>query len=226
MILNKQYILFDLDGTISDSKPGILKSMQYVMKHFGIEIKDEELDSYSFFLGPPLQDSFRNYFKFDDKKVKEAVLKYREYYKPKGMFDNKLYPGVKDLLKKLKNSGKTVILATSKAEILARQILEYFDILQYFDFIAGAELDGRRAKKNEVIEYCLAHFGILSSEEKAKAVMIGDRNHDIIGARKNGIESVGVLYGYGSLEELTEGEYKSDYIVKDVDALAELLVVH
>ena len=223
MLKNKKYILFDLDGTISDSKPGILRSMQYAARHFGIEIKDEELDSYSFFLGPPLQDSFKNYFKFDEKKTKEAVLKYREYYKPIGMFDNKLYPGIENLLKELKDSGKIVILATSKAEKLATEILEYFDILKYFDFIGGAELDGNRSKKDEVIEYCLAHFGIVSDKEKAKTIMVGDRSHDIIGAKKTGIESVGVLYGYGNLEELTQGEYKADYIVKDVGELAALL---
>ena len=224
MIINKQYILFDLDGTITDSKPGILKSMQYAAKHFGIDIKNEELDSYSFFLGPPLQDSFKNYFKFDDEKTKEAVLKYREYYKPKGMFDNKLYQGIEDLLKRLKKSGKTVILATSKAEKLAIEILEYFGISKYFDFTAGAELDGRRSKKEEVVEYCLTHFGIVSNEEKAKAVMVGDRNHDITGAGKNGIESVGVLYGYGSIEELTEGEYKADYIINNVGELQGLFI--
>lgn len=224
MKINKQFLLFDLDGTVTDSKPGILKSMQYAVKSFGIDIKDEDLDSYSFFLGPPLQDSFRNHFKLDDEKTALAVKKYREYYIPKGMFDNTLYPGIADLLKNLKNSGKTMILATSKAEKYARQILEHFDILKYFDFVCGAELDGSRSKKDEVILYALEHFNILSNEEKAAAVMIGDRNHDIIGAAKTGIESVGVLYGYGSIEELASGGYKADYIAGSVGELSELLL--
>ena len=223
MKINKQYILFDLDGTITDSKLGILKSMQYAMKHFGINIKDEEFDSYSFFLGPPLRDSLRKIGKLNDEDVEVAVKKYREYLVPQGMLvENKLYPGIEDLLKKLKAAGKTAILATSKGESLAKQILEHFGILKYFDFTAGAELDGRRSDKAEVILYALEQCGALS--EKAKAIMVGDRNHDIIGARKMGIESVGVLYGYGSLEEFTEGEYKADYIAKDIDELTELLI--
>ena len=222
-MIDKKYILFDLDGTVTDSKSGIFKSMQYAVKHFGIEIKDEELDSYMFFLGPPLQYSFRNFFKFPEEKIEEAVAKYREYYIPTGMFENELYPGIKELLENLKNAGKTVILATSKAEKLAREILEYFDIAKYFNFTAGAELDGTRSKKDEVIIYALEQCGALSDEEKAKAVMIGDRNHDIIGAAKVGIDSIGVLYGYGSLDELTGGEYKADYIVRDVGELADLL---
>jgi len=225
MGLNKQYILFDLDGTISDSKPGILKSMQYSMKSFGIEIKDEDLNSYSFFLGPPLRDGLKRAgnFKDDSEVLDLAVKKYREYYVPTGMFENELYPGIADLLKNLKNSGKTVILATSKAEKFARRILEHFDILKYFDVIVGAELDGCRSDKAEVILCALEQCEILSDEEKAGAIMVGDRNHDIIGAAKAGLESVGVLYGYGSEEELSSGEYKATYIVKNVGELTELL---
>ena len=223
MIINKRYILFDLDGTVSDSKPGILKAMQYAMKSFGIEIKDEELNSYSYFLGPPLRDGFKKMGKLKDEEIESAVKKYREYYIPIGMFENELYPGIKDLLIKLKENGKTVILATSKAEVLAKQILEHFALLKYFDFVGGCELDGRRSDKTEVILYALEQCGILSDKEKAKAIMVGDRNHDIIGAAKAGIESVGVLYGYGSKEELASGEYKATYIVKNVGELAELL---
>jgi len=224
MKINKQYILFDLDGTITDSKPGILKAVQYAAKSFGIEIKNEELDFYSYFVGPPLRDSMKIHLGFNAEQAEEGVRKFREYYLPTGIFENSVYPGIENLLKKLKKSGKTLILATSKVEAQAKTVLEHFDLLKYFDFIGGCEFDGTRSKKEEVIEYCLAHFGIVSNEEKAQAIMIGDRNHDIIGARKNGIESVGVLYGYGSIEELTEGEYKADYIARDVGELTELLV--
>jgi len=220
--INKKYILFDMDGTITDSKPGILKSMQYALKSFGVEINDEELDSYSFFLGPPLRDSFKvikERFGLDISE-EEAVAKYREYYIPKGMLDNTVYPGVADLLKNLKDSGKIIILATSKAEKYAREILEHFDLLKYFDFTAGAELDGRRSDKTEVILYALGHFDIISGEEKIKAVMIGDRWHDITGAKKSGIESVGVLYGYGSREELAG----ADHIVKNAEEILKLFI--
>ena len=224
MKINKQYIIFDLDGTVTDSKYGILKSMQYAAKHFNIEIKDEELDNYSFFLGPPLRDGFRKVGKFTDEELELVVAKYREYYVPTGMFENELYPGIENLLKKLKQNGKTVILATSKVRTYAERILEHFDILKYFDFVGGCELDGSRSKKDEVISYCLGHFGVISNEDKSKAVMVGDRDLDIIGARKAGIESVGVLYGYGSEEELASGEYRADYIVRDVWELTELLI--
>ena len=224
MSINKQYIIFDLDGTITDSKFGILKSMQYAAKHFGVEIKDEEFESYSFFLGPPLRDGFRKIGKFNEEELELIVAKYREYYVPTGMFENELYPGIEDLLKKLKANKKTVILATSKVESYAKKILEHFDILKYFDFVGGCELDGSRADKSEVILYCLAHFGCFSDADKSKAIMVGDRNHDIIGARKAGIESVGVLYGYGSEEELMSGEYRADYIISDVRELTGLLI--
>jgi len=225
--IDKKYILFDLDGTVTDSKRGILKSMQYALKSFGVEIKDEELSSYSFFLGPPLRDSFeilKNRFGLRAKDTETAVAKYREYFVPRGMFENDLYPGIENLLEKLKNQGKIVILATSKVEMYAERILEHFDISKYFDIIAGSELDGRRSKKCDVILYALEQCKALSDEEKAKAAMVGDRNHDIIGAAQAGIDSVGVLYGYGSREELIEGEYEADYIVKDVDELSALLI--
>jgi len=136
------------------------------------------------------------------------------------MFDSTVYPGVGELLQNLKDSGKTIILATSKAEKYAREILEHFDLLKYFDFTAGAELDGRRSDKTEVILHALAHFNIVSNEEKALSVMIGDRKHDITGAKKAGIESVGVLYGYGTKEELELAG--ADHIVKNAKELTEL----
>jgi len=222
MGINKQYILFDLDGTITDSKLGILKSIQYALKHFGIEIKDDEFDSYSHFIGPPIRDSLKS-IGIEGEQAELAVAKFREYLLPKGLFENQLYPGIDDLLKRLKHSGKTVILATSKVREQAITVLEYFDVLKYFDFVGGCEVDGSRGKKEEVILYCLERFGILSDEDKTKAVMIGDRNHDIIGAGKVGIESVGVLWGYGSLEEFMSGEYKADYVVRDIDELTGLL---
>jgi phosphoglycolate phosphatase len=224
MGIDKQYIIFDLDGTLTDSKLGILKSVQYSLKHFGIEIKDEDFDFYSYFIGPPLRNSFRNHFGFDDAKIEEAVAKFREYLIPIGLYENELYPGIDNLLKKLKDSSKIVMLATSKAEAQAITVLKHFDIFKYFDFIIGDYPGGGRSKKDELILCCLEHYGIISDEEKSTAVMIGDRDLDIIGAAKNGIESIGVLYGYGGEEELLSGEYKADYIVRNVDELTELLI--
>jgi len=221
MGINKQYILFDMDGTLTDSKQGILKSMQYAVKHFGIEVKDAELDAYSFFIGPPLRDGFRRFREIKEEDIETAVKKYREYYVPHGMFDNQIYEGIEHLLKSLKERGKTVILATSKNELFAKQILEHFGILKYFDFTVGAELDGSRSDKAEIILACLERIGL---DKKPLTVMVGDRNHDITGAAKNNIESVGVLYGYGSFEELAQGEYKADYIVKTVGELTDLLL--
>ena len=218
MKLSKKYILFDMDGTLTDSKPGILRSMQYAMRCFGAEISDGDLDAYSFMLGPPLRESFKiikERFGLCGVSDEAAVAKYREYYIPKGMFENNLYPGAQSLLKDLKSAGKTVILATSKAETYSRQILEHFDILRYFDLTVGAELDGRRSDKTEVILYALEKCGISSDAEKKQSVMIGDKRHDIDGAAAAGIESVGVLYGYGSAEELSE----ADYIIKSLREL-------
>ena len=219
--IDKKYLLFDLDGTITDSKIGILKSYQYAAKHFGIDIKDEDLDLYIHLIGPPLRDSIRLAGITDEKDIDLAVTKYREYLLPKGIYENQLYPGIEDLLINLKNRGKTLILATSKHEAVTRKIMDHFQLTQYFDFIAGA-IEGR-TDKADVILYALDHFNILSDEAKVKAVMIGDRYHDIIGASKAGIESVGVLYGYGSEEELTSGEYKASYIVKNIDELSKLI---
>ncbi|MCL2096415.1 MAG: HAD hydrolase-like protein [Oscillospiraceae bacterium] len=225
--INKKYILFDLDGTLTDSKPGILNSFRYALNYFGVEIKDEELDSYSYLIGPPLREGFDKVSKIFNNSIDfdEAIAKFREYYTVKGMFENNLYFGIDGLLKNLKDSGKIIILATSKAEKFAVKILEHFDLQKYFDFTVGAGLDGKRSDKAGIIARALDYFNIARPEEKAAAIMIGDRVHDIEGAAKNNIESVGVLYGYGGEEELTSGEFRSDYIARNVGELAELLGV-
>lgn len=195
-LMSYDYILFDLDGTLTDPKLGITKSIAYSLKYFDIEI--ENLDSLCKYIGPPLVDSFMD-FGFSKEKALEAVDKYREYFKDYGIYENEVYEGVAQLLSKLKERKKKIMLATSKPEVFAKQILEHFGLLQYFDFVGGSELNGDRAEKSEVIQYVLKEGKVT---DRTKAVMIGDRKYDILGAKEVGIDSIGVLNGYGNQEEL------------------------
>nr|WP_295684979.1 HAD family hydrolase [uncultured Lachnoclostridium sp.] len=195
-LMSYDYILFDLDGTLTDPKLGITKSIAYSLKFFDIEI--ENLDSLCKYIGPPLVDSFMD-FGFSKEKALEAVDKYREYFKDYGIYENEVYEGVAQLLSKLKERKKKIMLATSKPEVFAKQILEHFGLLQYFDFVGGSELNGDRAEKSEVIQYVLKEGKVT---DRTKAVMIGDRKYDILGAKEVGIDSIGVLNGYGNQEEL------------------------
>jgi len=192
-----QSILFDLDGTLTDAAPGITNSVKYALSKFGIhETDDNKLRK---FLGPPLISSFMEFYGFSKEKAQKAVEYYREYFVPHGIFENEVYSGIPKLLQKLKADGKTLIIATSKPETFAVQIAEHFEIDSYFDLIAGSNLDNTRSKKAQVIEYALKTLGIL---DRSYAVMIGDREHDIKGAKKTGLRSIGVLYGYASPGEL------------------------
>ena len=191
------YIFFDLDGTLTDAAPGITNSVKYALSKFGIDETDD--NKLRKFLGPPLISSFMEFYGFSKEKAQKAVEYYREYFVPHGIFENEVYSGIPKLLQKLKADGKTLIIATSKPETFAVQIAEHFEIDSYFDLIAGSNLDNTRSKKAQVIEYALKTLGIL---DRAHAVMIGDREHDIKGAKKTGLRSIGVLYGYASPGEL------------------------
>lgn len=214
--MNKKYILFDLDGTIIDPKAGITKSVQYSLRSFGIHI--ENIDELTPFIGPPLRDSYKIFYGFNDEACEKAVEEYRKYFTKQGIFENTLYDGMENLLKSLYDNGKTLILATSKPAVFAEEILRYHKLEKYFTFISGSELDGKRSKKEEVIRYAFENINISTFND---AVMIGDREHDIIGAKKVGIESIGVLFGYGSLKELTD--IGADYIAQDIEELLKLL---
>lgn len=192
-----QSILFDLDGTLTDAAPGITNSVKYALSKFGIDETDD--NKLRKFLGPPLISSFMEFYGFSKEKAQKAVEYYREYFVPHGIFENEVYSGIPKLLQKLKADGKTLIIATSKPETFAVQIAEHFEIDSYFDLIAGSNLDNTRSKKAQVIEYALETLGIL---DRAHAVMIGDREHDIKGAKKTGLRSIGILYGYASPGEL------------------------
>lgn len=190
------YILFDLDGTLTDPAEGITNSVSYALEKFGIIVSDKR-ELYKF-IGPPLVDSFMEYYGFSEEDANKAVAYYREYFKPKGIYENAIYDGTVSLLSELKKQNKTVILATSKPELFAKEILKYFSIDGYFDFVAGATMDKTRNKKSDVIAYALSECEITDLKS---CLMVGDRNQDINGARANGIDSVGVLYGYGDRQE-------------------------
>lgn len=209
-------ILFDLDGTITDSKEGIINSVKYSLEKLNVKIEDENV--LLKFIGPPLKDSYAKYFNLDNQTAELAIEKYREYYCDKGIFENYVYDGIEELLSKLKEQGKTIIMATSKPHIFANKIVDYFNLKKYFDYISGSETDSTRVKKNEVIEYALKEMDIT---DLSNVVMIGDREHDIIGAKKNNIDVIGVLYGYGDLEELTNAG--ATYISRDVESIFELV---
>ena len=215
--MNYKYILFDLDGTLTDPKLGITKSVAYALKSYGIQVDD--LDSLLKFIGPPLQESFVKYYGFSEEQGAEAVEKYREYFKPYGIYENKVYDGVENMLTELVKCGKKVILATSKPTVFANVILEYFHLDKYFTCAVGSELDGSRVKKGEVITEALRQAGVT---DKSLAVMIGDREHDILGAKENGIDSIGVLYGYGDRAEHEAAG--AGMIVESVKDLLEYLL--
>ena len=193
-----KYLLFDLDGTITDSETGITRCVEYALNHFGIQVNDlRELPP---FIGPPLLDSFKDFYNFTDEQAIIATDKYRERYADKGILENELYPGIKELLADAQKNGRTVILATSKPEIFAKRILNHFGLSNYFSFVAGSGLDGSLHTKTDVINYILQSNNIT---DLSSVVMIGDRKHDIIGAKNVGIDSIGVLYGFGDYKELS-----------------------
>ena len=207
-----QYILFDLDGTLTNPELGITNCVMYALEKYGIKVEDRK--SLHPFIGPPLLDSFQQFYNFSKEQSEEAVKYYRERFSAKGLYENEVYDGVPELLQKLKEAGKTIVLATSKPEVFAIKILKYFDLEKYFDYIAGATLDGSRNEKADVIAYALQICGV---EDKSKALMVGDRKYDILGAKAHGLDSMGVLFGFGDYAELHEAG--ATYIVETVNEI-------
>jgi phosphoglycolate phosphatase len=204
--------LFDLDGTVTDPKKGIVNSVLYALEKVGIEeLHVSELDS---FIGPPIQQSFVERYNMNEGEVERAVFYFREYLKQRGLLENSVYEGIPNLLKQLKDTGNRLFIATLKPTIFARQVIEHFQLTNYFEDIIGSNLNGTRIKKEEIIAHILQQNEGLNKEE---VVMIGDRKHDIIGANHNGIASIGVLYGYGSENELIE--VSATHIAKDIEEL-------
>ncbi len=191
------YILFDLDGTLTDPGEGITNSVAYALNKFNIQVHDKT-ELYNF-IGPPLIDSFMKYYGMDYEDGLRAVEYYREYFSVTGIFENRLFEGIPILLSDIKKTGRKIALATSKPEQYATRILDHFNLTQYFDFIGAATMDETRSKKADVVAYTLKNLGVT---DIATAVMVGDRHHDIDGANQNGIDSIGVLFGYGNRAEL------------------------
>ena len=212
---NYKYIIFDLDGTITDPKVGITKSIDYALRHFGINT--ENLDSLCKYIGPPLLNIFQEDYNFSEDKAKLAISKYREYFSVTGIYENIVYHGVEEMLMKLKYKQKKLMIATSKPTDFANSILKYFNLDQYFNFVAGSEMDGRRIKKADVIKYVIEENQISDISE---VLMIGDRMHDVIGAKTTGIDCAGVLYGYGDKDELIQAS--ADYIIENVEGINDL----
>lgn len=213
---NYSIILFDLDGTLTDSSQGIINAIVYALKK--MSVNDYDMSLLKKFLGPPLHESFEKFFHFDKKKSLQAVEYYREYFSTKGLFENEVYCGITDLLKTLKENGNALILATSKPQPFTDRIMQHFDLVKYFDFIAGSNMDTTRSKKAEVIEYAITECNI---KDKSSVVMVGDRAEDMIGAQTVGIDSIGVEYGYGTFDELKNAG--ATYIAKTVEELKSLL---
>ena len=202
-------VLFDLDGTLTDPGLGITNSVMYALEKFGIKVEDRT--SLYKFIGPPLKESYAKYYHLSDEDINRAVVYYREYFSEKGIFENILYDGITEVLDWIKSSGRKIILATSKPDKFAIEILEHFGIDQYFDFVAAATMDETRTDKAEVIAYAIESCNITDLQS---TVMVGDRENDILGAKTFGIDSIGVLYGYGDMEELQDAG--ATYLAKSV----------
>ena len=206
------HILFDLDGTLTDSEPGIIHSVQHALAAFGITADPTELRSY---IGPPLINSFRDTAGLSEADAQRAVTVYREYFSVQGLYENALYPGVSEMLKAVRAAGNTLAVATSKPEIFARRIIDYFQLDSFFEAVCGADLEGLRSEKPDVIRYALDQL-----HHPADVIMVGDRKHDILGARENGLDAVGVLYGYGSRTELEQaGTHRLVSTVPELETL-------
>jgi len=215
--MSYKYILLDLDGTVTDSAEGVINSVAYALEKLGCPVDDKS--TLMKFIGPPLTESFKEFYGFDENTISRGVGYYREYYTDTGIYQNRLYDGIEHLLKTLKANGKTVILATSKPEVYARRILDRFNVSRYFDIIAGSTLDAERNTKTDVLKYILQTAGM---SDLSEAVMVGDRKHDIIGAHDVGLGCIAILYGYGNQAEFEE--YGADYIINTVEDLEKFLV--
>lgn len=196
---NYQTIIFDLDGTLTDSQTGIINSLTYAFKQMGLPLPAQS--QLKKFIGPPLSQSFQDFCGLNDIETQKTISYYRQYFADKGWKENQLLPGARELLAKLKQAGKTLLVASSKPEVFVKQILDHFEIDSYFTVIAGASLDDSRSQKSAVIAHALKTAKI---EELKGCVMVGDRQHDVEGAKVQGLPTIGLLLGFGSRQELEE----------------------
>lgn len=216
--MKKQYeaIFYDLDGTLTDSGPGIRNSVAYALDKLGIPVADKT--SLNVFIGPPLRDSFHRYYGLEGERLDRALLYYREYYTAGGIYENSVYAGITALLEQCARAGKRQLMATSKPEKFAKMIASHYGIDGYFDKICGASMDESMVEKGDIIRYALRHTGIPA----ARILMVGDRQHDILGARENHLDSAGVLWGFGSRQELKRAG--ADWLLESPEELGKLIV--
>ena len=212
---NFDTLLFDLDGTLTDSTEGIVRCLEYALERMGFDIPDDT----NKFLGPPLYRSFAEFCGMNEEQVNEAVRIFRERYSTVGLFENRVYEGVPEMLKRLRDGGKRIMVATSKPEVYAVRIFDRFGLSQFFEIVGGANINGTRNDKDEVIEYVLGKAGI---SDRSSVLMIGDRRQDVIGAHKTGLKCMGILWGFGSIEELTEAG--ADFIAETPIKAADMLL--
>ena len=210
-------VLFDLDGTLTDPEKGICQSVMYALEKDGRPVGP--IESYHRYIGPPLLRSFEVYANATPEEAQRLLGYYRERFSTIGLFENEVYPGIPELLKKLKENGTHIAVATGKPTVYSEQILEHFGLSQYIDFVSGIALDREPLDKCEVIQHALYELGV---SDRSGCVMVGDRSHDAIGAKMARIDFIGVLYGYGSREELEAEGAKT--IAESVTALSEILL--
>mgnify|MGYP002513769392 FL=1 len=199
-------IFFDLDGTLTNPEEGIVNSIRFAAEFYGLKNVEKLKPGFRKYIGPPLLDTFIELLGPDVEKAEAAVAKYRERFAPIGLYENEIYPGVKETLEKLKSMGYILCTASSKPQKFVDTILEHFEIKKYFDFVGGATMDGRISKKEDVIDYVLKETGFAP----AQVLMVGDRMFDLEGAAEFGMDAVGVLYGFGSREELEALQAEDD----------------
>ncbi|GAB4348480.1 MAG: HAD family hydrolase [Candidatus Abyssubacteria bacterium] len=209
-------VIFDLDGTLTDPKAGITKSIRYALSKFGIEV--DNLDSLVPWIGAPLRESFKKNYSFDDTQASQAVEYYREYFSEKGIYQNEVYPGIPELLEGLRDDGRKLVVATYKAAVFADRVLDHFGLRHHFVSVVGNTLDFDLPSKTDIVRMALS---VVPGLLKETAVMVGDREHDIIGARENAIDSIGVTYGYGTIDELKRAN--PTHIAASVEELRKLL---
>jgi phosphoglycolate phosphatase len=209
-------VLFDLDGTLTNPREGIINSILYALDK--LVIKEELVTELDTFIGPPLRDSFLTRYNLTEKRADEALELYREYFSHKGIYENKVYPGIKELLESLIVNKIKLFVATSKPTVFAEQILRYFELDKYFSGTIGSNLDNSRTDKTEIISYAISFHSL----QTKNCVMVGDRKHDIIGAKNNSMKSIGVTYGFGTIEELLL--HRPDFIANDCNELQSVIL--
>lgn len=215
-----RYVLFDLDGTLTDSREGICKSVQYALVKVGRPAP--ELKELECFIGPPLKTSFREFYNIVGEEAERAVAFYRERYSDVGKYENMPYEGIADMLRAVRDAGYILAVASSKPELYVEDILKHFDLYDYFHHVVGSDMEGKRGEKEDVIEEVFRRMDLDEIKRKEQAIMVGDRHFDINGAKHFGLDSVGVTYGFAKDNELVEAG--ATYVVDTVKELQELLL--